>query len=86
MVIVEVCIGTDCHSKGAYELVRALKSLVKKNNLNDQVVIKGTFCVGHCTKAVSVKVDHDRIYSVEPEKAEEFFNECIKGNLELCRI
>ena len=61
MVIVEVCIGTDCHSKGAYELVRALKSLVKKNNLNDQVVIKGTFCVGHCTKAVSVKVDHDRI-------------------------
>lgn len=86
MVIVEVCIGSDCHSKGAYELVSSLKSLVKKHNFDDEVVIKGAFCLGHCTKAVSVRIDRDQIYSVQPEKAEEFFEECIKKNLELCRI
>ena len=69
MVIVEVCIGSDCHSKGAYELVSSLNSLVK-NNLSDEVVIKVTF-FRHCT-TVSVRIDNDKIYSVQLKRQKNF--------------
>lgn len=86
MVTVEVCIGSACHLKGAYEVVNILDTLAKKNHLDDKVVVKGAFCLGHCTKAVSVRVDQSEVYSVQPETATEFFEEKIRRKVELCRL
>lgn len=76
MLNVSVCVGSACHLKGSYEVIEKLKECVKNNDLEDKVTIKAAFCLGNCTEAVSTKIG-DKIYSVVPATAEEFFNEKI---------
>ncbi|GMQ64429.1 (2Fe-2S) ferredoxin domain-containing protein [Vallitalea maricola] len=73
MLTINICIGSACHLKGSYSVISKLQELVKNQSLEDKVEIKGAFCLGRCTEAVSVKVD-DKIYSVCPTTTEEFFN------------
>ena len=37
MLTVEVCFGSACHLKGAYEVVSIFENLAKKNNFNNKV-------------------------------------------------
>ncbi|MDF2677368.1 MAG: hypothetical protein K0Q97_1688, partial [Bacillota bacterium] len=78
MIDISICVGSACHLKGSYEVIEKFKSCLNHNNLADKLVIKAAFCLGHCTEAVSVKFI-DKIYSVEPETAEAFFNEIVVG-------
>ena len=82
MVDICICVGSACHLKGSYEVIDRLKACVKNNKLESKITIKAAFCLGHCTEAVSVKYG-DNIYSVEPDTADEFFNDKILGSLEL---
>lgn len=81
MLTISICVGSACHLKGSYKVINSLQNLVEKNNLKDKVEIKGAFCLGHCTEAVSVKVE-DKIYSVNEENVEEFFNNIILRGIE----
>lgn len=71
---VTVCIGSSCHIKGSRQVVETFQNLIKKNGLSDKVELAGMFCMGKCQQSVCVSID-EVIYSVDPEKAEEFFNE-----------
>lgn len=82
MLDICICVGSACHLKGSYEVIDKLKDCVKRNKLENKVTIKAAFCLGHCTEAVSVKID-DIIYSVEPSTAEEFFEEKVLRSLAL---
>lgn len=77
MITVTVCIGSSCHLKGSYEVVKSLETLIKQNNLEGQVTIKASFCLGECTKAVSVKVNDDTVVSVSKETVDDFFRDYI---------
>ena len=74
---VTVCIGSSCHIKGSRQVVDKLQNLIAENNLQDKVVLGGTFCLGNCQQGVCVTVD-DQFYSVTPETATSFFEETIK--------
>ncbi|BDB01653.1 (2Fe-2S) ferredoxin domain-containing protein [Clostridium botulinum] len=76
MLIINICVGSACHLKGSYKVITLLRNFIGKNNLKDKVEIKGSFCLGHCTEGVSVKVE-DKIYSVNEENVEEFFNNVV---------
>ncbi|MCT4543057.1 MAG: NAD(P)H-dependent oxidoreductase subunit E [Vallitalea sp.] len=76
MLTINICIGSACHLKGSYTVISTLQELVKINSLEDKVEIKGAFCLGRCTQAVSVKVNEE-IFSVSPSNTEEFFNKHI---------
>lgn len=76
MAELKICVGSACHLKGSYELIEIFKYLIRKSNLSDKVEIKAAFCLGHCTEAVSVSLDGN-IYSVNPDKAEEFFDKYV---------
>lgn len=78
---VNVCIGSACHLKGSYEIISIFNQLIKDNGLCDKVVVKAAFCLGNCIGAVSVKVD-DKIYSVQPDIAENFFQKEIKEKVQ----
>ncbi|WP_144428539.1 (2Fe-2S) ferredoxin domain-containing protein [Defluviitalea phaphyphila] len=84
-MIVEVCIGSACHLKGAYEVVSILEQLIKKNNLQDKIIVKGSFCLGNCTKAVSVRINN-KIYSVQPETVQDFFEKELRRKVEVCKL
>lgn len=76
MLEISVCVGSACHLKGSYDVINKFKKCVQDKALEDEVIIKGAFCLGHCTEAVSVEFEN-KIYSVVPETAEEFFNEIV---------
>ncbi len=81
MKTVNVCIGSACHLKGSYKVINGLQERIEKNDLEDQVVVKALFCLGECTKAVSVRVDDGPICSVNEDNLDEFFCEHIIGGL-----
>ena len=81
MTTINVCIGSACHLKGSYNLINRFQDLIKKNNMDDEVVVKAAFCLGECTKAVSVKVDDGEVYSVNDTNVEEFFNKYVIGRV-----
>ena len=53
-----VCVGSSCHLKGSYDIINLMKEKIAKENLEDKVMLKATFCLGNCGVAgVSIKVD-----------------------------
>ena len=45
---ITICIGSSCHLKGSRQVVEQLQYLVAQHNLNEQVELSGTFCMGKC--------------------------------------
>ena len=76
MTELKVCVGSACHLKGSYDVIETFKYLIKEANVSNEVELKGAFCFGHCTEAVSVSLD-GAIYSVTPENAVEFFDKYV---------
>ena len=72
MKTINVCVGSACHLKGAYQVVNRLQKIVEEKKLEDRVVIKAAFCLGHCTNAVSVKVDDGEVFSLTEGEVEMF--------------
>lgn len=82
MITLSVCIGSACHLKGSYKVITEFQRLIKENNAEDRITLKGAFCLGHCAKAVAVKIEEeDEIFSVSPQTAEEFFNKEVMTRL-----
>lgn len=77
MKTINVCIGSACHLKGSYKVINGLQKKIEERGLEDQVLVKASFCLGECTKAVSVRIDEGKVFSVNENNIDEFFNENI---------
>ncbi|HAK43207.1 MAG TPA: hypothetical protein DCM59_11540 [Clostridium sp.] len=73
MINVSVCIGSACHVKGSYNVINAFQQSIEEYDLSDKVELKAVFCLGHCSDAVSVKIDNGEVYSVSGLTAKSFF-------------
>lgn len=73
-MVIKVCVGSACYVKGSHRVIKELQRLIEENNLKDNIELKAAFCLGNCTKAVSVMIDDLDIYTVNPDLVEEFFN------------
>ena len=63
MIIVQICVGSSCHLKGAPEIVEMLPKEVAANHLEDEVILTGSFCTGKCNRiGVTIAVD-DEVYT-----------------------
>ncbi len=56
-MIIKVCVGSSCHLKGSYDVIEAMKNILKKHQLEDKVELEASFCLGHCAKGVSVAAE-----------------------------
>lgn len=81
MVKIEVCIGSACHLKGSYDIIGKLQKILCERDLEDDIELKAAFCLGECTKAVSVRVDDEDVISVNKDEVDKFFSEHIEGRL-----
>ncbi|KYH34319.1 formate dehydrogenase subunit gamma [Clostridium tepidiprofundi DSM 19306] len=81
MVTIEVCVGSACHLRGSYNVINAFKEIIDKRKLNDKVEIKAAFCLGNCTRPVSVRVDEGEVQSVNEDNVERFFDENVMKRL-----
>jgi NADH:ubiquinone oxidoreductase subunit E len=77
-MLIEVCIGSSCHLKGAYSIIHMLQDLIEENRLGDRVELKAVFCMENCKGAVSARIG-GRIKSLNTGNIKEIFqNEVLK--------
>ncbi len=81
-MVIEICIGSSCHLKGARKLVELFTSEVEKRNLKEKIILRGSFCKGKCNReGVTIQVDDDLYVGVTPDKFDKFFEENVLKKL-----
>ena len=76
-----VCVGSSCHLNNSREIIGRFKELIAGHGLEDQVELKGSFCMGHCAdEGVCVTVG-DPGYGVTVDGIDEFFEKQVVGRL-----
>ncbi|MBN4074838.1 MAG: hypothetical protein COA82_05460 [Alkaliphilus sp.] len=79
MIEINVCIGSACHLKESYDVIKRLQSMIDENELCEEVLVKAAFCLGGCVKAVAVKInEEEKVYSLNIKNVYEFFDEHIQ--------
>lgn len=76
---IKVCIGSACHLKGSYEVIKKLQAYITKHHLENQVDLKSSFCLGNCSSAVSVQINQNEVESVSPENVEIMMEKWVKA-------
>lgn len=74
---IKICIGSSCHLRGSETVVKRMQELVKEQGMDAQIELGGSFCMGACSRKVSVKVN-DEIYRIGPEEVDDFFFETVR--------
>ena len=82
MLEVYICVGSSCHLKGSYQIIKIFQELIKKNRLENRVELKASFCLGRCTTGVSAKVGDTFVDGLTVSNAAEKFNEYILRRLQ----
>ena len=83
MIFVQVCVGSSCHLKGSADIVELFEKAVKDHNIEDEVVLSGSFCIGKCNRiGVTVQVNDDVHVGVTRENLREFFKKNILDVIE----
>lgn len=77
-MIVQICVGSSCHIKGAPDIVRLLEEAVAANHLEDDVVLTGSFCTGRCNRVgVTVAVNEEVYTGITIENFRDFWEQKI---------
>ena len=81
---ITLCMGSSCFAHGNNRTLGLVKSFLENNGLEAEVFLKGSRCVGQCSRGPVMQVE-DRVFTgLSPEDAmkilkAEFFGEG-KGN------
>lgn len=69
-----VCVGESCHLNGAEIVLKVFQDLVKKEDLQTKIELKGSFCIGECDEQalVSYRIG-DRLVRTHRQEAETSF-------------
>ena len=83
MLIIQVCVGSSCHLKGSDAIVEMMENALKEHNIEDEVVLTGSFCIGKCNRiGVTVQVNDDIHVGITTENFREFFKKNILDVIE----
>ena len=75
-MVIQVCVGSSCHIKGSPEIVELLTAKIEENNLQDEITLMGSFCIGQCNRTgVTVQVDDEIYTGINRDNFKEFFEE-----------
>jgi NADH:ubiquinone oxidoreductase subunit E len=81
-MIVQVCVGSSCHIKGSPEIVELLQHYIKENDLEEEITLVGSFCIGKCNRVgVTIQVDDDIHVGITRDNFKDFFNEHVLNKI-----
>jgi NADH:ubiquinone oxidoreductase subunit E len=72
-----LCMGSACHQMGVYDVLPKLQTLIKDNDLEDAVELKGSFCLETCSQGIVMKFKEERFSKISPQNVEEVFQDKI---------
>ena len=74
MLVVQICVGSSCHLKGSQQIVELMQKYVEEYNLDGDVVLVGSFCIGKCNReGVTVQINDDVHVGVTTQNFRDFF-------------
>ncbi len=73
MIQITICVGSSCSVRGSEELAQALEALIAREGLAGHIELVGSFCMGECSRGVSVRVGDQQYREILPQNAEAFF-------------
>ena len=74
MFFVQICVGSSCHLKGSQEIVELFENAIKEYNIENEVILSGSFCIGKCNRVgVTVQINEDIHVGITRESFREFF-------------
>jgi NADH:ubiquinone oxidoreductase subunit E len=80
----EVCVGSSCHLKGAYDVIKELKQLIADNGLQDRVELKACFCMNHCIEGVNIRFDDTVFSGLTRDETARFFTDNVLTRINTC--
>jgi NADH:ubiquinone oxidoreductase subunit E len=79
MTVITVCVGSACHLKGSHDLINYFKDAIKEAGLDEEVELKGTFCMDKCTDGANLLIDDVLFHANSVDEARQIFeNEVLK--------
>jgi NADH-quinone oxidoreductase subunit F len=83
-----ICSGTGCQASRSEAIAANLEELVANAGMEEQVEVSITGCFGFCEQGPVVEVLPDDVFyvKVQPEDAEEIFEEHLRGNRPVNRL
>ena len=78
-LLVEVCMGSSCYSRGNRNLVGLLQTYVDSNGWTDRVTIRGALCRNMCAGGPHITAGDVRICNTTPVKARRELAKLIKA-------
>lgn len=82
-MIVQICVGSSCHLRGAPEVVEFLQNEVARRQLEDDVILAGSFCSSQCNReGVTITIDDEVFTGVTPDTVQSFFETHILAPLQ----
>ena len=75
-MVVQICVGSSCHIKGSPEIVELFTKAIEEHNLQSEITLTGSFCIGECNRfGVTVQVD-DKVHTgINRDNFKEFFEQ-----------
>ncbi len=75
-MLIQICVGSSCHIKGSEEIVELFTKAIEENNLQDDVILMGSLCIGECSSlGVTVQIDEEIHTGVNRDNFRDFFEE-----------
>ncbi len=86
-MIIQICVGSSCHLKGAPEIVELLTNEIENRHLENEITLTGSFCIGKCNRTgVTVQVDDEICTGITRENFKEFFQSKVLSLIESERM
>jgi NADH:ubiquinone oxidoreductase subunit E len=80
-----LCMGSACHQLGVYEVLPKLQALIKKYELEEQIELKGSFCLETCSYGIVMKFQDLSFVNISPQNVEDKFIQEILPAVELIK-
>ena len=71
---ISICQGFGCKTNGADFVFEDMQALLRKHNLEDEVILSRRGCAGMCHMGVCVMVDGVK-HAISPSDTQSFFQE-----------
>lgn len=61
---IRICMGSSCHLKGSFEVVKKLREVFEGN---DDVELLGSLCMNNCSKGINAEINGKIVSKLTPE-------------------
>ena len=67
---IEICLGSSCFSRGNREVVQIIRDFLRKNHLDDKVVLRGARCMNRCSEGPFIIINGKTFTSIGAQDIE----------------